>query len=661
SMKARTNRFRILALVFASCGAALFSSDTAQAQNPYLDFGNKATWTGTFTLSGHGSGTDGDVQWTVDETISGSFNFNTRSPAAPSYTGPANISTAINDSAVTTQSDGSLFTIIYKANGSYTDVNAQLNLDTFGGLYGIVVNHTNPSGEEIANGISTPTGVSWGPFSSSLLYLSATGTMGNPYVALPTSGTNITFNTTFQDTSIESGKGPITWELSWTLTPGLPPLDLVVKIPEYDTWRPTAKLDEKQTGVTQNGSPNLLKMTALLLNPDGTPASVIPDDIVFTLAEVSHEPGVSLNWPPKEIATNDPDLSFDPGGSKGANITQSGIVATFSSLTSPPIANAAIAPHDWGAWATLVVTATINGSTLQGHLEGDKTATSILLPKRNPNSQIASSWKQAYGVSDSQADAFDGEKTPNNSNDGDGLTLYEEYRGFYVTCPSNEVPAGPACMNGLGHIQGDVNKKDLFVLVDSDLAGEVVPGILNFAAKSKLKVHYSGVTLLNINSDRVINFNYDKGAHEVDQHAVEMGVSGAPLGCTLKGPGTPVDIEQVRIPHWATQLAAAQQMGRSAAQIGLYRRAYPSLVSHELGHAVDISHHGEIDPGSSVWSTSDGVTITETITRLNRIRNVTVLTEGGAALSPAALGITTSTPLPLWIGFTNGQHSGDTK
>jgi hypothetical protein len=94
----------------------------------------------------------------------------------------------------------------------------------------------------------------------------------------------------------------------------------------------------------------------------------------------------------------------------------------------------------------------------------------------------------------------------------------------------------------------------------------------------------------------------------------------------------------------------------------MYRSAYPQMVAHELGHAVDISHHGEIDAGDTIWSTSDDVTITETITRLTppHISNITVLTEAGHALGPADLGITRALPLELWVGITGGQHSGDT-
>src|SRR5205814_10700028 len=94
-----------------------------------------------------------------------------------------------------------------------------------------------------------------------------------------------------------------------------------------------------------------------------------------------------------------------------------------------------LSPHDWGAWGTLHVKATVNGSDLQGHLAADANATDIFLPKRQSNSLIADSWKTANAIPLDTPDTDDSEDHPKgNGQQGDGFTLYEEYRGFYMGC-----------------------------------------------------------------------------------------------------------------------------------------------------------------------------------------------------------------------------------
>ncbi len=51
----------------------------------------------------------------------------------------------------------------------------------------------------------------------------------------------------------------------------------------------------------------------------------------------------------------------------------------------------------------------------------------ITIPERDPNSKIATSWLNANG---NPGEKDDNEKSMLNSNNGDGLSAYEEYRGF---------------------------------------------------------------------------------------------------------------------------------------------------------------------------------------------------------------------------------------
>ena len=90
-----------------------------------------------------------------------------------------------------------------------------------------------------------------------------------------------------------------------------------------------------------------------------------------------------------------------------------------------------------------------DGSKLVGHLEGDTAQEDIRLPLRSEQSLIADVWKQNHGVA-GMADINDNESDPaGDGHPGDGLSLYEEYRGFIIDGQ---------------HVEGNPNKKDYFIL-----------------------------------------------------------------------------------------------------------------------------------------------------------------------------------------------------
>ena len=69
-------------------------------------------------------------------------------------------------------------------------------------------------------------------------------------------------------------------------------------------------------------------------------------------------------------------------------------------------------------------------SQIVGYLDGDPSQTEVRLPMRSASSFIADSWKKSHGVN-GVSDNADNETDPKgDGNPGDGLTLYEEYRGF---------------------------------------------------------------------------------------------------------------------------------------------------------------------------------------------------------------------------------------
>jgi len=633
----------------------------ARAQTPPCDatrWAGVPTISGNLTVNAHGSASAADgSSVTLNETINTSPNMAAPPGGTPYvWSGPMNAN--VTYTLVSTDSTGQTVTIDGTGDaltGLGGPGQMYLSMDPLGCTYTLTWDGFVSAQVTNSSGTSTQT-----------VNFTGTSADGQP---LPSSGTTLTGTYAYMDSIL--GVVPIQVTISWTLAPEAPNLDLVVKITDYATWVPSAGATEKDTGLTKTGQKNYLLVQAVLQNPDGSTSLVAPDSLVLELVGGSSEPGVSMNWPKSGSATNDPDLTFEavqslpglPGPALPApTLSQNKTVATFSNIQSPPLLFVTVVPHDWGGWATLNVRATIGTQQIAGHLEGDKTMTDILLPKRSSaSSHIATAWLSAMGLSATADDASDAETTPSNSNNGDGLTLYEEYRGFAVKCPSPEAPAGPQCTGGVGHIYGNPNKKDLFVIVDEQLGSEVTPGILNFQAKTKLKVHYAGLTTDHVDSSNVINFNHGQGSHLVDQHAVQIKPWGFTAGCTTGGPGTPMDIKQINVPHLSTIVAAAQALGQAAERISVYQRTYPRLISHELGHAVDISHHGDIDPKEVEWSTTDGNVVTERVLSNGAVANVVVLTEQLQVMNPADLGIAPGAPQHIYVGKTTGQHSGDTK
>jgi hypothetical protein len=484
------------------------------------------------------------------------------------------------------------------------------------------------------------------------------------------------------------------WSITWSMTPTPANIKLVVTIPSYETWRPTAGRAEKDVGIKPGSTSfNVLGIRAQLMDKDtGMPSYLVPDKMTFNLADVSREPGVAMNWPAQGTATTDPDLTFDcefnfnptmmiKVDSKDctADFTVTGMQIEVDPDNSNPVA-VSLSPHDWGGWGTLNVTATVAGVAYEGSLDSDPGNTDILIPKRESGSFIADGWKTGR-VDSGVGDGDDAEDDPKgDGQSGDGFTLYEEYRGFYMGCsdnggqPQEEGTPGAGCQ----HAEGDPTTKDLFI-VDNIGTDE---GISLFQFASGLDVHFHGLKPAEVGppgpSYRVINFNHAAAPHEVDQHAlvIEWGssINGNGLAESrivntkgFSGPALPKHIDHIEITTAYKSLEAPD-----------------TTVAHELSHAVDVYHHGDVDH-NEFWTFDR-----QTLTVRSGSNAISVLLESSDLNSPdpadqvdadlPRLGVDqvqdnnpkdqNGKPMPgrwVYVGNTvcrgvvmmNGQHSGD--
>lgn len=406
--------------------------------------------------------------------------------------------------------------------------------------------------------------------------------------------------------------------VSWQLEIAPSPYRLQIEVPaNYAKWRPTTTPD------AEAGDP--LAVTARVVAMDGSEPAVKVAQFEWTLRDTSREPGVALNFPIN--ATDDRyDLELSASGPGFALVdAKQRVLRSEPSGLSDTVQ---VVPFDWGGWSTVQVTAVLEGGRrLTGRLKGEIEA-GLRVPKRAPDSYIADGWKEETGAHG--ADTSDDEKAPvGDGTKGDGLSLYEEYRGFYE--------AGE-------HFGGDPKKKDFFIRLKQ--AGIAIGGVQEFQRATELKVHYK-FTGREFPESRIINANRDRGPSVTDQHGVIVQVNKAQKGFYIArgGPGNPKMITTVDL---VSDVAAEDP------------DELRSSVAHELGHCVNIWHHGEAD--NKVLWVEDSGKLYETLRDGTMPPTIRVGNEQFDDITSEAIAEAHAEPdktLIVVMGRDQGQHSGD--
>ena len=220
----------------------------------------------------------------------------------------------------------------------------------------------------------------------------------------------------------------------------------------------------------------------------------------------------------------------------------------------------AVGSYDYGAYGKLSVE---SDPDVPVRIEG-YSGTTIKLPRDDNNNHIADAWEEKNLPPSYSNDAnSDDDVSYKNKNNGDGFSLYEEYRGFMVKGKHE------------GKGRTDPSKKDLFIW--SNMPEKTRDGIKLFGSTTGIEVH-------EINKDEmddtyVMNFNssYSKIA---DQHAKMIFV-----------------LDQEKYKKAAGKLLSGHSGGHTdvcgnkikVLNVG----EFSSTVVHELGHSVCIEHHGD--------------------------------------------------------------------
>ena len=314
------------------------------------------------------------------------------------------------------------------------------------------------------------------------------------------------------DPSMVQGRDTVSWNL------GGKPQDVeavIIPFPGFEGWIPEGGKDED----TEGGFPFVVDAKLRLKNkPDKETSEKAK--FKFELIDTSKEPGLCLNAPKKDKAKRSFDLKFRQEENPDLKVSNEG--QTAQSKEYQESETVVISSYDWGAYGKLKVTATLaSGEQVIAHVEGKPQQEMLVIPCDKNDNRVADEWEKQEGVFDKKLPAnWDGAEEPKGQKAaGDGISLYEKYRGFEF--------------EGI-HERLDPNQKYLFVHDPDEIVRRVakdsrVQGT-SFEAVSQLRLRYvddDHWTGLGSSSEdkRIVNFNTGwKEGHAVDQHAISVKV-----------------------------------------------------------------------------------------------------------------------------------------
>lgn len=398
----------------------------------------------------------------------------------------------------------------------------------------------------------------------------------------------------FSDRDEKSGKtGGTTTRWSYyshlILFPVYDNLEVSVTIDGYAKWRPEGSIAKPgEVG-------NHLLARATLKHKDGKPGDDLPKvkQFRFELIGTSREPGVAMNWP-LEAKDNDLDLRLtygETGGDLADEDQKLDVRDPPKDDKQQPYADVKVESIDFGGRSELRVICELeDGRELIGLLKDESGEQELVrLPKTTaPGDWVAEVWRKDNKVADLPA-SDDEEKVEGQKYNGDGFTLYEEYRGWVE--------------NGK-HISGHPRKKDFFVL--NDMGADGIGGIRLFQREAQLSVHYQLRHSEMSKEQRVMNGNHRDAPHRVRQHGVRLEKSVGNMAVKAMTTGIqkadaayafrPGLVREVRIePRGLPDQIFSAEQGVSLYQLNARDAAlaYDRAVAHELLHVVGVDHHGE--------------------------------------------------------------------
>ncbi|MBD3414437.1 MAG: hypothetical protein GF421_08415 [Candidatus Aminicenantes bacterium] len=331
----------------------------------------------------------------------------------------------------------------------------------------------------------------------------------------------------------------------------------------------------------------------------------------FILTDVSKEKGIALN----KGDDNGFDYEFEPNqdGFRQAVETDDGW--EIETQNKQQEASVSIQAKDYGAWAKLK--AQVQIGDIWHDCKTDEGETYITLPLDEDEDHIADFWEDRHSISEESAEA-DNDREPEEAGDpeepGDGFSNYEEYRGFFI--------------NGIWD-DTDPAQKDIFIY------DELGFGVGLF---TELELTVSLISQHEFDEERFVNFNRGYGTLESQDGQKGLylkggfveGAMGYAEGIGCPNVMGPVTVDCLTIWKHAvfevmgqstdmyeyeeiTSEETSEAQGSVVRFYGTYYdvtisdapietnasieeaflKTLEATIAHELGHGVNITHHGE--------------------------------------------------------------------
>ncbi len=374
-----------------------------------------------------------------------------------------------------------------------------------------------------------------------------------------------------------------------------PEVTINLEIPGYSDWLPKGNVEQDMSG-------DMIQVTASLVQGKDQPTERRAFAWHAELKNTSSEPGICIDFP-KENPTTAPDMTIEKDMGLGTLMKNKGTQSIVVQSNSKQV-TFFIYSFDFGGVSELKVWADMDdGSKLEKVFYAGKEIQTLPIPYReNPTTQrVADAYLSTVGKAVGTADNEDNEHVDGQKSDGDGLTVFEEYRGIIVDKDDKDNP----------HHRLNPTKKDLTVI---NLVGQSAQsGLQRLGQAGCLTVTDIKKSVGIDTNNAQVNFNsqYSKGG---DQYGLVLkGTKGPPsdvlgkLFCKVvdaKGHVVSTTGSQSTMESRSQKRPAVATSPRYADYLMLYNpdSSPPATlawtVAHELAHGLGVQHHGMPEGGS---------------------------------------------------------------
>lgn|GEM_PF-2436203 len=290
-------------------------------------------------------------------------------------------------------------------------------------------------------------------------------------------------------------------------------LDAIIEPLDIDAYNKFIPKGEKVDGSTSKG--NTIGFHVKIVDKSD-PAKDIsgehPFTVIYTLDSVSNYQGVCMNYPAKGVANDKPDLKWDDLMKSFAHLASIADLTATSKKKEGASFPAYVTSMDYGAYGVLKAHVILNNDDdlgLEAHFPDRPGEIFVRIPKDDNGNKIADEWEVRMGIFDKNHDPkWDEDDQMGQMRAGDGLTMFEEYRGFKTK--RNIIVQGSKEIEDAGHVRTDPSHKDIFIYDPDDLIKRYYeaynPANMCLHYINKEDMNFTGKPLATDN--RWINFNY---------------------------------------------------------------------------------------------------------------------------------------------------------